>query len=308
MKSTPLVSVIVPSYNSTQWIEECLTSVHDQSYLNIELIVVDDGSADNSVKIIKKLKFEFKLIEQANQGRSGARNTGIEAAKGDYIAFLDCDDLLAQTSIEERVKFLNEKKDLGWVFTDAVEFDQTGDLRLFLDQFPWLYLEQDQFIQLLKKCYPLTSTVMIRREVLQKSGNFDPKLTYAEDLELFMRIALFSKVGMIRKPLTRRRIHSGQAVSSTFDRWDSRVGIFEDFVNSHNDLSSEYKDALDSAHKHACFKLGEWYWEVFDLKQARDYFIKSLGNNKWSQAANKYKILSRLPVWCIRFLRKLKGH
>ncbi len=308
MAQSPLVSVIIPAYNSAQWIEECLRSVAQQSYDNVEIIVVDDGSQDDTPAIISSLDIDLILVKQKNAGRGAARNTGIKKAGGNFLAMLDADDILLRDSIEKRVDYLIENKDKGWVFTDAMEFDQRGDLRLFMEKFDWLRPESDQFVQLLKACFPLTSTVMIRAEILEKAGGFNPEINYAEDLELFLRLALLSEGGYIREPLTRRRIHPEQAVSNTFDRWDSRVRIFTDFKTRYIELDSRQKEALENALKHAWFKLGECYWGVYNKAFARKCFQASLDKNEWSRKARFYILLSFLPIFVLRILRFLRGH
>lgn len=307
MADRPLVSVIIPAHNSGRWIAECIRSVVAQTYSNLEIIVIDDGSTDDTVEIIKGLDIKLNLIQQENRGVSCARNAGIEKAAGEYIAFLDGDDLLEEDSVEERVRFLVDNPECGYVFSDAIEFDESGQLHLFLDQFPWLDLERDQFVQLLRKCFPLTSSIMVRKQLLDKVGGFDTRLKHAEDLELFMRIALVSKAGILGKPLTRRRIHAGQAISSTFNRWDSRVFIFSHFKPVEGELLADQKRALHKALKHAYFKLGECYWENYDLKKARECFHNSLGMYEWNRQAKFYSMLSRLPLFCVKLIRNIRG-
>jgi glycosyltransferase involved in cell wall biosynthesis len=306
MNQSPLVSVIIPAYNSAEWIEECLDSVKKQSYQNIETILVDDGSEDNTSEKAAAFDLNLTLIKQANMGRAKARNVGMEKASGKYIAFLDADDMFTQKSIEKKVEFLEENPDIGWVFTDAVEFDENGNEKLFLDQFPWLDIEKDQFIQLLNKCYPLTSSVMAKSELFKKLGGFDPKLRYAEDLELFMRMSLISNAGMIKEPLTRRRLHQAQAVKSTFNRWDSRVRIYSNFEPQIVSLSEDQQKALTKALSHACFKLGEYYWEIYDFRKSREYFKRSRGNYDWNKRAVQYIALSFLPKFIIKTMRNIK--
>jgi glycosyltransferase involved in cell wall biosynthesis len=307
MKSYPLVSVIIPVYNSRDYIEKCISSVINQTYPNKEIIVVDDGSIDETVEICNRYRSWITIIQQKNSGRGAARNTGCKYAKGEYIAFLDHDDLLLQGSIEERVNFLEGRKDVGWVFSDAIEFDKDKDLRLFLNQFPWLDLEQDNFIQLLKGCFPLTSTVMIRSSLFRKVGGFNPNLNRGEDIELFMRLFLVSHAGMVREPLTRRLIHPGQGVSFTFDRWHCRVNIYSNFKPTFALLSSKQEKALREALKHAYFKLGEWYWETLDLPKARNCFFKSLGFNNWMIKSILYLILSFFPICFVKSARTIKS-
>ncbi|MBV5330673.1 MAG: glycosyltransferase family 2 protein, partial [Chlorobium sp.] len=134
----PYVSVVVPTYNSALFITDTLSSIINNEFQDVEIIVVDDGSSDQTVEIVKRHPGNVKLITQQNNGRGASRNNGVRQATGRYIAFLDHDDLLTQMSIADRVAFLDSNPDIGWVFTDAIEFDHSGDLRLFLDQFPWL--------------------------------------------------------------------------------------------------------------------------------------------------------------------------
>ena len=308
MKNTPLVSIIIPAYNSGAWIDECLASIKSQTYKNIETILIDDGSEDNTAEKAGGFDMNLTLIKQSNTGRAKARNVGFEKASGKYIAFLDADDLLAESSIDKRVAFLEANGDFGWMFTDAMEFDETGDIKLFLDQFPWLNIEEDQFIQLLNKCYPLISSVMARADILKKLGGFDPELLYAEDLELFMRMALVSRAGMLPEPLTKRRLHPSQAVKNTFDRWHWRVRIYSDFEPQFVSLSSEQQTALEKALCHAYFKLGEYYWEIYEFKNARKCFKNSRGAFDWNKKALKYVLLTFLPKFLIGASRKMKRY
>jgi len=116
------VSVIIPIYNAEKYLERCIDSVINQSYKNIEIILINDGSTDNSLQICKKYKDKrIKLINQKNGGVSCARNSGLEVATGDYITFVDCDDWLEQDAIKEMVRFINEQK------TDIARFDYQID-------------------------------------------------------------------------------------------------------------------------------------------------------------------------------------
>jgi len=307
MASQPLVSVIIPTYNSAPFIRDCVASIRRNTYTEVETVIVDDGSPDNTLEVIDNLDTEITLVKQANAGRGSARNNGVNHASGELIAFLDHDDLLEETSIEERVQYLSAHPEKGWVFTDAMEYNSQRDLGLYLDQFPWLDLKKDQFIQLLRGIYPLTSTIMVRTPLLKKIGGFNTSINYGDDIELFMRLLLVSEVGMIRKPLSRRLIHPGQGVSSTFDRWDSRVGIYSSFRPSVGEMSPAQQKALAKELKHSRFKLGECHWEALDMGEARASFLKSLGFNGWTIRALMYACLSLLPVSILKSARRVKS-
>jgi glycosyltransferase involved in cell wall biosynthesis len=246
-------------------------------------------------------------VEQANAGRGSARNNGVNHAGGELIAFLDHDDLLEETSIEDRVQYLAAHPEKGWVFTDAMEYNSERELGLYLDQFPWLDLKKDQFIQLLRGIYPLTSTIMVRSSLLKKIGGFNTSINYGDDIELFMRLLLVSEVGMIKKPLSRRLIHPGQGVSSTFDRWNSRVSIYSNFAPTVGKMSPAQERALAKELRHSLFKLGECHWEAFDMTEARRCFFKSLGFNAWSIVALMYACLTLLPKSLLKSLRQAKS-
>jgi glycosyltransferase involved in cell wall biosynthesis len=304
---TPIVSVIIPTYNSARWIRDTLASVSAQTYPAVEAVVIDDGSQDDTLEICRSRGGNITIVSQTNQGRGAARRQGLHTARGELLAFLDHDDLLLANSIEERVRFLQANPRIDWLFTDAVEFDAECDLRLYLDQFPWLDLGRDSFTQLLLGCFPLMSTVMIRRSLVDRIGGFDPRYKYGDDIEYFMRLLLVSQVGMIRKPLTRRRIHPDQGVSSTFDRWHSRIGIYTDFLSAGHGLTSSQQAEVREALKHAHYKLGEWYWGEYQKGDARFHFLRSLGKNWWSFRAVLYAILTYAPRPGLRFVRELKA-
>lgn len=300
------VTVVIPTYNSEKLIEQTLKSVFAQSYKNTEIIVIDDGSTDLTREVLDTFSGDIKILHQRNRGRGAARNAAVNQSKDGYIAFLDHDDLLLESSVYERVEYLEKNHGVGWVFTDAMEFDDCGDLRLYLAQFPWLDLEDDAFNQILRGCFPLTSTVMIRSGLLRQVGGFNTEINYGDDLELFLRLSLLSKVGFINKALTRRRIHGEQGVSNTFDRWNSRVEIYNDFSNNVGEMTFLQEKSLTKALKYAYFKLGECRWEKDDFAEAQRMFISSLGLSPNVVKALCYALFCNSP-FLVKTLRALKG-
>lgn len=131
MEQTQLVSVIVPLYNAEKYIEETMESILNQTYKNIEIVIVDDGSKDQSSSIVKNLKKKYpeqiKYILQENQGVSVARNTGIENASGEYISFLDSDDLWHPTKIEKQITSM-QKSNMNACYCGYMNFyEETGE-------------------------------------------------------------------------------------------------------------------------------------------------------------------------------------
>jgi glycosyltransferase involved in cell wall biosynthesis len=182
------VSVIIPTYNSAEFIIQALDSVLNQTYTNYEVIVIDDGSTDNTRQILEPYQFKINYIYQKNQGVAAARNKGIEVAKGELIAFLDADDLFLPQKLQQQVAILNAQPEIGMVISGWHLTDQQGnittDVELWhslpqLDLKTWLYWKP-----------VLPSATMIRRHWLLKVGGFPDQTIPVEDVECFLELIL----------------------------------------------------------------------------------------------------------------------
>ena len=194
----PLVSVIIPSYNHAAYIEESILSVINQTYKNIELIVIDDGSTDNSEEVLKKLQkqFGFTLIFQENQGVSKTLNKAtLQYAHGKYIDGCGSDDYLALDKIEKQVRFLEENPDVDMVFGKVFMVDEKSqiikDLKIF-ESFnePVKHIPFDLLIE--NNMIPSLS-VMLRRDIWGKCGGYNEN-TIIEDFDLWLKIAHVGKI------------------------------------------------------------------------------------------------------------------
>lgn len=196
-----LVSVIIPAYNASKTIVSCIKSVVNQTYKHYEIIVVDDGSKDDTVVLINNYVEQNNIanlivITQKNSGPSTARNRGIQLAKGDFIAFLDSDDEWLPTKLYDQVKLFISNPWLKMSGTNYLIGDQNVSLGEKVN-------EAISFNQLLYKNYFITSTVMCRREVFSQL-NFNVNQKYSEDYRLWLEIlALGEPAILLNKPLTR---------------------------------------------------------------------------------------------------------
>ncbi|MCD1124789.1 glycosyltransferase [Jinshanibacter sp. LJY008] len=190
------LSVIIPVYNSQQTILSCLDSVYSQEIgeynIEMEVIVIDDGSTDNSLILLEKYKVENKksnlyIFHKKNGGVSSARNYGINIAKGEWIAFLDSDDIWLPAKI---------RKQFDIILSSNVRIDFLGcarnneKLRILFRHINTLY--KANVTDLLIKMFPQTSTAIVRKSVLDVAGNYNEKMRYAEDGELWVRICASS--------------------------------------------------------------------------------------------------------------------
>ncbi|HCA58980.1 MAG TPA: hypothetical protein DEP46_13490, partial [Blastocatellia bacterium] len=123
----PLVSAIIPNYNYARYVGEAVESALGQTYPNIEVIVVDDGSTDNSLEVLEQYRDRIKIIAQKNSGVCVARNRGVAESEGEYIAFLDADDVWLPEKIEKQVEKFASGKDLGLVHVGVIDIDASGD-------------------------------------------------------------------------------------------------------------------------------------------------------------------------------------
>lgn len=196
----PLVSVIIPVYNAERYLAEAVDSVLNQTYHPLEIIVVDDGSTDESANAAKRHP-EVRYFYQANQGVSVARNTGLKAAHGEFIAFLDSDDLWVPDKLSVQITFLLEHPHIDYAIAHQRIVLETDT------QIPPIFKKE-----LLETDHPgyVPSTLVARKTVFDQIGGFNPEIVnHGEDIEWFTRVkdAGFS-MGIIEKCLLIRRMHN----------------------------------------------------------------------------------------------------
>lgn len=213
-EDAPLVSVVVPVYEQPDLLREALDSVASQTLTNVEVVVVDDASEVNLEPVLDE--FEIRIVyvrHETNKGAAAARNTGVNSASGEYIAFLDADDIWNQAKLERQLGvFEGASNSLGLVYTGFVQYETDGS--------EWVHypeargeiyeaeLERDRI-------HP-TSTVMVRRDVLQDVGGFDASLPSRQDYDLWIRITEYYAVDYVDEILVEKR-EQQDSISKDFD-------------------------------------------------------------------------------------------
>jgi glycosyltransferase involved in cell wall biosynthesis len=202
IEKIPQVSVIIPTYNRGRIIEEAVDSALAQDYKDFELIVVDDGSTDNTSEILASYGDDISVFFQKNKGVSAARNRGITEASGQFIAFLDSDDLWLPQKLSTQVEFFRQRPDALICQTEEV-WVRNG-IRVNPKQ---RHKKPSGMIfkPSLELCLVSPSAVMIRRDLLDKTGNFDETLPACEDYDLWLRISCRFPVYLIETPLIIKR-------------------------------------------------------------------------------------------------------
>ena len=210
--SNPEISVIVPSYNASRTIERALRSIALQTYSNYEIVIIDDGSTDNTKGMVSRFSEEFdsvqvKYITQSNSGPSSARNNGLQSARGNFIAFLDADDEWHKDKLEIQVKIIKDK---------GLDFLGSG---YQYDSFDYGNIDKADistysFNSLLLKNRFATSGVVIKKALFLEMQGFDESLKYAEDYDLWLRGALRFDLDTIESPKLIKRHRSVAGLSS----------------------------------------------------------------------------------------------
>lgn len=203
----PLVSVVIPNYNYGRFLRAAVDGALAQTYKNVEIIVADDGSTDESDDVIKSYGNKIRSFKQKNAGVSAARNRAFQETRGELIAYLDSDDIWLPEKLEKQVKLFRDAE-IGLVHCGCADFDNDGKITAEhlngLNGWVW----ED----LLRYKRPVIlgggSAVVVRREAIERAGGFDENLKIGEDWEFYFRVARLYKVGFVPEILLKYRRHA----------------------------------------------------------------------------------------------------
>jgi glycosyltransferase involved in cell wall biosynthesis len=279
MKLKPLVSIIMPAFNAGKTINESISSVINQSYKNWELIVVNDGSKDNTSEIVKKFKNEnILLIEQINKGVSNARNVGIHNSKGEYIAFLDADDLWEISKLEKSILAF-ELTLCDLVYSKIKIFKNIiNDASSFV--YRELVVEKDDYYRLLIYDYIPTLTVVIKKSILEKIGYFDELLNGTEDWDLWIRITKEYKINFVQEELAYYRNHENGLSKKSDTQLLEEFKVIKKHVLSNITLPKSVKNK------------SLWVWN-------KKNFFNSLKKKKYFSALKFYSLMIYLMPYSL---------
>jgi glycosyltransferase involved in cell wall biosynthesis len=283
------VSVVIPTYNRCRQVNAALESVLAQTHSELEVIVVDDGSTDGTGEVIHRLICQYaydgkpiRYFFQANQGPSVARNKGIEQARGDWIAFLDSDDVWLPEKLELQVLALKQYKgECGACFTDAQMVNDRGmdasSFRSFGLHFDrTIGIAPDAALSIARTfCGFWLSTLLVRTDLARQIDGFDPKIKGPEDRDFYFRLALVTPLAYINKPLVRtdRTPSPPGATNRPWDKWQVRLHshqlMYEKWLGLGAALPVEVRKTterhLRSTHSH----WANWYLANEQYKEAR---------------------------------------
>ena len=208
MNKNPLISIIIPCYNASKWIKETIYSVIKQSYNNWELLIIDDGSTDNSAEIISEfIDIRIKYFYIKNSGVAYARNYGVNKSNGLYLAFLDADDLFLEDNLYKKVLFLTNHN-FKFVHSDVIIQDNINNNNEIKKSCITNPLKQ--LLEFSELSFIPPSNVIMTREIFDEVNGFDINLSTSADWDLWVRIANKTEFGYISEPLIIYRLYPNQ--------------------------------------------------------------------------------------------------
>lgn len=244
----PKVSILIPSYNYAKYIKFAIDSVLQQTYTNWELIIIDDGSTDSSVDIIKTYKDKrIKLYTQKNSGVTNTLNKAFELSTGEYLCFLDADDVYHPNKLQDQVEILRKGFDLVTTKVSAIDSKGKKSGDKFFDLWwntynPEIIFGEDVEFKFFNGNYLCKSAVMLKSSLFRKFGMFNPKLITAYDLELWIKMLPFIKIGRCENILTYYRWHGlNETTTNTLRMRTELLLVYDKYLDSLKDSEINYQ-------------------------------------------------------------------
>ena len=290
-RTDPRFSVVVPVFNCERYIREALESVLGQDYPPVEVIVVDDGSIDNTAQIVQQFadRYLISYVRQDNQGPSAARNRGVSLAQGDWIAFLDADDVWYQGKLAAHREYINAYPDVDFFWSDMSYIDEHGHPR---KPKTW----GDPFAQIVfnRPVCPLPSSVVMKKDIFARTAGFNTLLRCYEDLEFFYRVVTIFPSKLLPRELFAYRCYDKQLPSRIQYTTESWPIVNESLANiCRNDPIIEAALKRRSASLYS--GIGRHLLRSGNLERARFYFRQSFAQRPFYWRNLRRWGLSYLP-------------
>jgi len=277
----PLVTIIIPTYNYALYLVKALRSCISQSYSNLEIIVIDDGSTDNTREVVQGFHDDrIRYHYQENRGVSASRNRGLELAQGTFIAFLDADEYLTDDSIETRLAMMLDRCDIHFVLTAAYSADNKGTLSFRDDGFNSDIVSDRLCERFLLKRLPYTTSAVLMRADRARQFEFPGNLDNGEDIVYFSKVFFETKGCFLTKPTAVSFSHSDSLRHNLDNLKDHGMGlvgaIFDDPC---------FQGRLDHIRRRftadRCFELFRRFFRSEEKTLARKYYRQAVSLQPW---------------------------
>ena len=285
MADYPLVSIITPSYNQAPYLEATLRSVLEQKYPNIEYLVVDGASTDGSVEIIRKYADRLSWwVSEKDHGQAEAINKGLRRAKGEFVAWLNSDDLYAQGAISKAVAVLLINPQFGMVFSDVFSIDANNEVFNTMRYGNWNLLDLMSFHIIGQP------GVFMRRSVLERAGYLDLDYHYLLDHQLWLRMALEAPIRYIPDFLAAARFHAAAKNVAMAAEFGREAFAIVDWMQSQPDLAALFEEDERSIRAGAYLLSARYLQDGGQQGRAFVHYLKSL----WYHPATAWRERRRM--------------
>jgi len=296
--ANPSCSVIIPTFNRERYVVEAVQSALAQSYAPVEVIVVDDGSTDGTEGALEAFASRIRYIRQESSGISAARNRGIQEACGEFVAFLDSDDVYLSEKLARSIEPLLQDPSVAGSFTDYVCIDETTG-----SEYPRkpLVPRGELFPEILYRNFIGTSTALVRKSVLVELGGFDPEVSLSEDWDLWIRLLDRFRLVYVNRCLTRWRLHEQSTDMQDPDATLlAQQRILQKTFARHPELDERVRRRALAYHQ---FRWGMRHYARFELREARRCFAEARRLSFRAEFLS-YELKSLLPRGLLRGLRQ----
>ncbi len=316
---TPLVSVVIPTFNRGSFVRWAIQSALSQTHSAVEVIIVDDGSTDETEEVILAIKDpRVRYFRTGNQGNYCARNIGLEKAEGEFIAFLDSDDQFLPEKIAKQLEQFQKNPTLGLCCTNAHIKHLGNPYRVFEDvvhSFSEDFDTKSGFIErAIESNFIVTSTVMIRRECVRTLGVFNTAFQNAMDYEFFLRIILNYPAVYLKDKLVERLLHPASISRNRINTYKAEIYIFSESakrLEQEKMFAADHKDLIQKAWRKSMYSLGLEYLVHYEFENAHRCFTESGYEKRYmfkkiAIAVSKYQLSLLVPL--IQLYRHLKQY
>jgi glycosyltransferase involved in cell wall biosynthesis len=280
----PFVSVIIPTYNRVELLKKTVESVRRQTYVDYEIIVVNDGSTDGTAEWLQQ-QIDIIGVSQINAGIAASRNKGVSVGRGHWMAFLDHDDLWAEDKLQIQTDFIRSNPEVAMV---AAKHVRIGSRLGKPESIRWI--KGDLFSKVYSESFIHTSSVMIRRDALEKIGGFPTKYKFADEFDVWLKISRNFPIAFVNKPLVFIRFYDSNTSHN-------RIGVRSDTYDillSNYDPDRIPKDTYLRTLSDHDISFGRAYVGLGDLDNALKWFQSAVGRTPFRSRAWRYYVRYRL--------------
>ncbi len=297
----PKVSVVIPTYQAKDDVKKAINSVLNQTFRNYEVIVIDDGSTDSTRQVLRSYGSRIRFFGEQHKGVSAARNRGIRASKGEYIAFLDSDDTWLPSKLALQVEILDTHPEIGFIFCDVAFMANEKILNATVFKSRGKPYSGSIYKQVISKNFISTSAMIVRKKCFDRVGLFDELLQVSEDHDMWIRLARYFKADYVDKPLVVGRIRKKSLSRDEIRLQEGNIKLLKKTLKDDSSLLND-RDLLEKAFFPLIKRLGFLYLKKGENKKARAFFKKYAVLKRQELSLLMLIVLSYLPSQFILFL------